>query len=375
MRNRILGLTAALLLIASLAACGSGGGKGSIPPSMASGGAPVGEQSSRPAPEEAPSGEPPSQAEPQAPAREPAGSPAVIDYPELAPQELAESPLYREALERPSVIIWDGEPLTNAQPVKDFLAAVEQKKDGDLYIYSFSWDYFDRPSLYYQHFFCDAGDVAYRYGAGEGWNSLNEDDQSYPVYSCTLNEYGYLILKDDFTEPNNPRVVNDRALYSDAEERQRLYHTYILPIAYTAMGNSAWSSAKEAGNLVWLFEEIYGYENDDTPWDRFGGSDWPVDEMVETLSRYFDGVSASDFISSRGIDYNAQTGTIHYEGGRGGGPKCLRVVGHAQEGDRLSIDYVNYNYATGVPEGDTYRLTVRLLEDGSFRYLTNEVVK
>ena len=49
MRNRILGLTAALLLIASLAACGSGGGKGSTPPSMASGGAPVGEQSSRPA--------------------------------------------------------------------------------------------------------------------------------------------------------------------------------------------------------------------------------------------------------------------------------------------------------------------------------------
>lgn len=370
MRNRILGLMTALLLIASLAACGSGGGKGSIPPSMASGGAPVGEQSSRPAPEEAPSGESPSQAEPQAPAREPIGSPAVIDYPELAPQELVESPLYQEALERPSVIIYNEEPLTNAQPVKDFLAAVEQKKDGDLFVYSFSF-FYNEPSLFYRHFISDAGVVTQKYGDAEGWNSLKESAEGNTIASCILNAHGYFVYGDEF----GIQVVNDRALYSDAEERQRLYNTYIVPIAYTAMGNSAWSSAKEAGNLVWLFEEIYGYENDDTPWDHFGGSDWPVDEMVETLSRYFDGVSASDFISSRGIDYNAQTGTIHYEGGRGGGPKCLRVVGHAQEGDRLAIDYVNYNYATGVPEGDTYRLTVRLLEDGSFRYLTNEVVK
>ena len=43
-----------------------------------------------------------------------------------------------------------------------------------------------------------------------------------------------------------------------------------------------------------------------------------------------------------------------------------------QEGDRLVIDYEGYEYYSGVPwEDGFYTLTVKTMEDGSFRYLSN----
>ena len=108
---------------------------------------------------------------------------------------------------------------------------------------------------------------------------------------------------------------------------------------------------------------VHGYyENDDTPWDRFG-SNWPVETMVKTLSRYFEGVTADMVISEpKYADaYDPETNTIFYEGGRGGGPLCLRVTSWMQEGDRLVIDYEGYEYYSGVPwEDGFYTLTVNL---------------
>ena len=70
--------------------------------------------------------------------------------------------------------------------------------------------------------------------------------------------------------------------------------------------------------------------------------------------------------------YDPETNTIFYEGGRGGGPLCLRVTSWMQEGDRLVIDYEGYEYYSGVPwEDGFYTLTVKTMEDGSFRYLSN----
>ena len=43
-----------------------------------------------------------------------------------------------------------------------------------------------------------------------------------------------------------------------------------------------------------------------------------------------------------------------------------------EDGDRLTLHYEEYSPATGEPyEGSACLLTVRLLEDGSFRYLGN----
>lgn len=346
---------------------------------MASGGAVVGggdgaragEESSGGGAPEPSAGQEPSA--PAAPAREPIGEPAVIDYPELAPEELTASPVFREALEKPSVILYNDRPLTNPQPVIDFLAAVAEKKDWDLFVYTFN-RYDDSASVFLTHFISSNGEVVKKEGYESGWQSISETENSYAVHpSMALNDYGYLTYRDAYSEYAF-QVVSDLALYEDGAERQRLYDTYLAPIFYTALGNGSWTSAREAGHLIWLFEDIYNYENEDSVWERFGDT-LPVDVMVETLSRYFDGVTADDLISSRrlgGDAYDPQTNTIHYEGGRGGGPKCLRVTGYAQEGDRLAIDYEQYDPSTGLPFEGTSRLTVRLLEDGGFRYLSNQ---
>ena len=70
--------------------------------------------------------------------------------------------------------------------------------------------------------------------------------------------------------------------------------------------------------------------------------------------------------------YDPASGTLHYEGGRGGGPYYLRVTGWEEDGDRLTLHYEEYSPATGEPyEDSACLLTVRLLEDGTFRYLGN----
>lgn len=371
MAARISALVFALALVFGLSACGGPG----------NGAAPSGSSQSASAPESSPAVPESSSAassdtsilEPSAPDREPIGNPAVIDYPELVGEDLAASPLYRQALERPSVITYrktETEILTNAKPVYDFLAAVEAGKDWDLYIYDF-WSYDSGDGCSMDHFVSDKGVVRKSAAFDWSWETFTEEGWS-AVGSLALNEYGYLV----YGEESGVQVVSDYALYDDAGERHRLKETYIDPIFYTGIASSdKWASPQELGHWLWLFEDIYSYENGSSPWDRYG-SDWPVDDMVETLSRYFDGVTAQKIISSgskpTAITYDPQTNTIHYEGGRGGAPNSVRVTGWTQEEDRLMIDYEAHFYYTGVPEENSGRtLTVRLLEDGSFRYLSN----
>ena len=165
----------------------------------------------------------------------------------------------------------------------------------------------------------------------------------------------------------------DRLLWEDADQRVRLYEQYLEPVlTSTALGDNEWDSPGEIPLPLWVFEDLYRHDHDNTsPFDVYG-ADWPVDEMVSQLSRYFDGVTEELLIGEYQDIYDPASGTLHYEGGRGGGPYCLRVTGWEEDGDRLTLHYEQYSYFTGEPlEGCRYQLTVRLLEDGSFRYLGN----
>lgn len=62
------------------------------------------------------------------------------------------------------------------------------------------------------------------------------------------------------------------------------------------------------------------------------GTDWPVDEMADLLSRYFDGVTEEQLIDKYQDIYDPASRTLHYEGGRGGGPYYLRVTGWEEDG-------------------------------------------
>lgn len=123
---------------------------------------------------------------------------------------------------------------------------------------------------------------------------------------------------------------------------------------------------------LWVFEDLYRYDHPDTsPFDVYG-TDWPVDEMAAQLSRYFDGVTEEQLIDKYQDIYDPASGHPSTMRRTGGGPYCLRVTGWEEDGDRLTLHYEEYSYFTGEPlEGCRYQLTVRLLEDGSFRYLGN----
>ena len=253
------------------------------------------------------------------------------------------------------------------------MESVDEGMDCGLYIYTFRLDHNSGPDCYLAHFISTESAITYSGAYENNWDALTESGCS-KVTSISFNEYGFLVYEmESSSEASGIQVVNNRALYNNAEERQKMYDTYLVPIYYTALGNRVWASPEELASWIWLFEDLYNYENDDTPWDRFG-SNWPVETMVKTLSRYFEGVTADMVISEpKYADaYDPETNTIFYEGGRGGGPLCLRVTGWMQEGDRLVIDYEGYEYYSGVPwEDGFYTLTVKTMEDGSFRYLSN----
>ena len=95
------------------------------------------------------------------------------------------------------------------------------------------------------------------------------------------------------------------------------------------------------------------------------------ENFVDTVHQWLKGKCTPEQFKTAGA-YDPETGTIHYEGGQGGGPICYRVTGWEQEGETLSIDYEEYDFYTGAPFEDSfYRLTVKNLEDGSFCYLSN----
>lgn len=296
------------------------------------------------------------------PEREPIGDPAVIAYPELLDWDLVASPLYQQALERPSVILYDGEVITGPQPVEDFLAAVEKGEDRDLYLYIFRVSDSGDRDCYLQHFISDKGTVTYSEGFENQWDSLGEGVEI-EVDDLSLNEYGYLV----YGPLSGCQVVNDRDLYSDREQRLALYDAYLAPSILVVSAN--WTSPRELAGWLGIFDDIYQYEN--------GGprrEDCPAGEMVETLCRYFEGLTEEMVMEElRRINvYDPQTGLVKASYGRGGGPVCYRVTGWDQQGKDLSIDCERYDYYTGLPlEGTACRLTVRLLEDGSFRYLSN----
>lgn len=358
-----------VLALLALAACGgAGNGTGSsnisqVPPAPES----SQEEQQPSSTEPDPSFQQPQQPERQE--REPIGSPAVIAYPEFLTDELTASPLYQEALTRPSVIVYQKEIVTDPQPVYDFLAAAEKGEDWDLYYYNF--DSFGTPSVSFSHFFSDGGKVYRRSEFEYSREEMTERTSlSYRIHEIVLNDYGYLNYRNE-----GLKVISDRDLYDDALELREMLETYLYPIYYTGIGcGYTWSTPFVDMSWLYLFEDIYNYEHEGTPWDQYG-SDWPVDYMIQTLSRYFDGVTADVFISSfkpGRSPYDPETNTVHYEGGRGGAIPDARVTGWTQEGDILTIDYHRYEYYSGLPVGgESRRLTVRLLEDGTFRYLSN----
>lgn len=380
--RKIISLALTLALLLALAACG-GEGKGE---EISSGGPEVVSGPEISQTEQETSSEASSSQGLQEPEREPIGNPAVISYPELLPEEVTISPLYQQALERSSVISYKQGIATAPQPVYDFLAAAERGEDRDLYCYDFYTVFAEGlPSLRLTHFISDGGALSLRIDYADDWEKIAETSDCYRITDLTLSDYGRLIYHrtgertdggegDGWEYDTSVLVVNDYDLYDNADQRRQMKETYLDPIQYCGIGVNTWASPREINNLIFAVEDLYRHENQDTPFDHFGSS-WPMDFILETLSRCFEDVTAQDVIANveRFLSvshYDPQTDTVYYEGGRGGAFPTPRVTNWTQKEDLLLIDYDCDNIDTGIKDYSR-RLTVRLMEDGTFRYLSN----
>lgn len=302
---------------------------------------------------------------------------AEILYPDLLPKEVTSTHAYEMAKADPTAVIrWDGRIATGRTAADTFRKAVESGGTGELTVYDFYPSYTEPEKVRcsYTRFWTDGGSDWCFSDSSEDSRSAYTEPSRYALQSLEFNDYGYLVTTGEgSSEPTCYPVIADRLLWEDADRREQLYTRYLEPmLTSTALGDNEWDSLGEIPLPLWVFEDLYRHDHDGTsPFDIYG-TDWPVDEMASQLSRYFDDVTEELLIQEHQDIYDPASGTLHYEGGRGGGPYCLRVTGWEEDGDRLTLHYEEYSCFTGEPlEGREYRLTVRLLEDGSFHYLGN----
>ena len=361
-----------LILLLALALCACG--KTEVPPEISPEVSPESESSS--SEEEIP--------ESSAPEEIPEEKPEFIFekpeilYPENVPEELFESEAFKEAMERPSVILYDYEPISDCLAAVNFVEAAEKGEYAEFYIYKFNRDEkYSGDTLYLQHFILDKNYVQRKADSWQGWEKSKDLTENTVYARAKINDFGYFCLLDwDGCELSYTKVISDFALYENEAEHRALKEKYIDPIFTITVSPQEFSSVSDlSSDFVWLFEDIYNYENGHYPWQEFGNN-WPLSEILSLLNRYFEGVTKEMVLISRRIEYDPETDTIFYEGGRGGVPPERRVFDFEQNGNILTLYYQLYNEENGtIFEDRYYVLEIKLLEDGSFRYLSQKIIE
>ena len=191
-----------------------------------------------------------------------------------------------------------------------------------------------------------------------------------------INERGYFGIGWEWGDFSYYKVISDFALYENEAKHRELKEKYIDPIFTITVSPQEFTSVSElSGDFVWLFEDIYNYENGHDPWQEYGDY-WPLEDMEKLLNRYFNGVTKEMIISNRKSIFDPETDTIYYPGGRGGAYPEIRVFDFEQNGDILTIYYELYNPEVGeFVENKYFALEILVLSKESFRYLSQDIIE
>lgn len=287
------------------------------------------------------------------------------------PEELTQSELYQQALHSGSLICYEGEPLTTGDMARE---AVERlgKKNGSLEVYRFTGLGEDAACT---RTVCEnSGDaITLSESRTDDWITSAEPEETGTLTAPEITRYGFFTAQTADGEAFGFQVVNDAELYGNIAELRQLYDTYFRPIAATAIGEPTWSSAEEAGDLLVLAEDI-AWAVDGISFRETYPDGWiPVNYLVETLSRYFDGIDRRAVVYTV-YDFDYASDSMHYTFERDYDAPLpdVRVLSAHEQEDLLRISYCLYDPHTGEPLPDSNRvLSVRPQEDGSFRYMSN----
>ena len=283
---------------------------------------------------------------------------------EGVPQEVLQSAQYKAALaeETATVIAYNYVPLTDSAPVRAAVKKMQAGEDAELRYYNF-YDRNDSQGIDSMRLTVKDGVAAFQeasltgYGDTVDWeNVLYQQAGEIKLNSC--GELSIIDSVDYIYEVFSPLDP-----YENYNERYELTKTYLDPLGE---GRTLKFSSPEEITDPWWWSRLYFFVTD---WkmDYPERQEVPIDEIEEVLLKWFD-ISEETLRSLLDPDGN---GAMQWVTDMGIYCPCFAKEA-VREGDLLRIRY-GFTFNGREPNYNR-ELTVRMAEDGSWKYVSNRTL-
>ena len=283
---------------------------------------------------------------------------------EGVPQEVLQSAQYKAALaeETATVIAYNYEPLTDSAPLRAAVEKMQAGEDTELRYYNFH-DRNDIQGIAGVRLTVKDGVAAFQEISLTGYDStVDWENVLYQqAGEIELNSCGYLSFAEgiDYTY----RVFSPLDSYENYNERYELTKTYLYPLAEGCTQN--FTSPEGITDPLWWARLCWFLTDGETDYPE--GHEVPIDEIEEVLLKWFD-ISEEKLRSLLDPDGN---GTMLWVTETGISWSCFAKEA-VREGDLLRIRY-GFTFNGREPNYNR-ELTVRIAEDGSWKYVSNRTV-
>lgn len=283
---------------------------------------------------------------------------------EGVPQEVLQSAQYKAALaeETATVIAYNYEPLTDSAPLRAAVEKMQAGEDAELRYYNFH-DRNDIQGIAGVRLTVKDGVTAFQeasltgYGSTVDWENVLYQQAG----EIELNSCGYLSFAEgiDYTY----RVFSPLDPYENYNERYELTKTYLYPLADGCTQN--FTLPEGITDPLWWARLCWFLTDGETDYPE--GHEVPIDEIEEVLLKWFD-ISEEKLRSLLDPDGN---GTMLWVTETGISWSCFAKEA-VRDGDLLRIRY-GFTFNGREPNYNR-ELTVRIAEDGSWKYVSNRTV-
>lgn len=283
---------------------------------------------------------------------------------EGVPQEVLQSAQYKAALaeETATVIAYNYVPLTDSAPVRAAVEKMQAGEDAELRYYNF-YDRNDCQGIDGMRLTVKDGVAAFQeasltgYGDTVDWeNVLYQQAEEIKLNSC-----GELSLIESMD--HTYIVFSPLDPYEDYNKRYELTKTYLYPLAEGCTQN--FTSPEGITDPLWWARLCWFLTDGETDYPE--GHEVPIDEIEEVLLKWFD-ISEEKLRSLLDPDGN---GTMLWVTETGISWSCFAKEA-VREGDLLRVRY-GFTFNGREPNYNR-ELTVRIAEDGSWKYVSNRTV-
>lgn len=283
---------------------------------------------------------------------------------EGVPQEVLQSAQYKAALaeETATVIAYNYEPLTDSAQLRAAVEKMQAGEDAELRYYNFH-DRNDIQGIAGVRLTVKDGVAAFQEASLTGYDgTVDWENVLYQqAGEIELNSCGYLSFAEgiDYTY----RVFSPLDPYENYNERYELTKTYLYPLAEGCRQN--FTSPEGITDPLWWARLCWFLTDGETDYPE--GHEVPIDKIEEVLLKWFD-ISEETLRSLLDPDGN---GTMLWVTETGISWLCFAKEA-VREGDLLRIRY-GFTFNGREPNYNR-ELTVRIAEDGSWKYVSNRTV-